>query len=92
MHNLIQGHYRAGTINEDCALALTLLNVVPKARGTVSVNDLGPLVLQTTCHKWIALCVSLQLQDFIAALTPVHQKGFIKGRCIFDHHWNAFGS
>ena len=88
MHNLIQGHYRAGTLNEEWALAV--LNVVPKARGTVSVKDLRPLVLQNTCHKWIALCVSLQLQDFIAALTPVHQKGFIQGR--FDQLWNAFGS
>ena len=90
MHNLIQGYYRSGTMNEDWALAL--LNVIPKTRGTVTVKDLRPLVLQNTCHKWIASCVSLQLQDFIAALTPVHQKGFIKGRCIFDHLWNAFGS
>ena len=78
MYNLIQGYYRSGTMNEDWALAL--LNVIPKTRGTVSVKDLRPLVLQNTCHKWIASCVSLQLQDFIAALTPVHQKGFIKGR------------
>ena len=66
--------------------------MVPKARGVVSVKHLRPLVLQNTCHKWIASCVSLQLQDFTAALTPVHQMGFIKGRCIFDHLWNAFGS
>ena len=58
----------------------------------MSVKDVRPLVLQNTCYKWIASCVSLQLQDFIAALTPVHQKGFIKGKCIFDHLSNAFGS
>ena len=71
---------------------LALLNVVPKARGTASVKDLRPLVFQNTCHKWIASCVFLQLHDSIAALTPVHQKGFIKGKCILDHLLNVFGS
>ena len=26
------------------------------------------------------------------ALTPVQQKGIIKGRCLFDHLWNNFAS
>ena len=36
--------------------------------------------------------MALQLQDFIAAITPIQQKGFIKGRYIYDNLWQAFGT
>ena len=36
--------------------------------------------------------MALRLQDFIAAITPIQQKGFIKGRYIYDNLWQAFGT
>ena len=87
MFDIISSLYTSETISDTWSLAL--LNVIPKARGTVTVRELRPLVLQNTFHKWFAACVSLHLQDFIAALTPVQQRGFLKGRYIFDHLWNV---
>ena len=38
---------------------VALLNEIPKARGTVTVRELRSLVLQNTCHKSFAACISL---------------------------------
>ena len=86
MFHIISGFCASETIFDTWSLAL--LNVIPKARGTVTVRELRPLVLQNTCHKWFAACISLQLQDFIMALTPVQQKGFLKGR----YFWIIYGT
>ena len=64
--------------------AEALLNLIPKGRGIAQVANSRPLVLQNTTHTWMAAIVALQIQDLVSALTPVEQKGFIKGRSIFD--------
>ena len=72
--------------------SLALLNPIPKTAGLPSAQDLRPLVLQHFNNKWVASIVSLQLQDFVSAVTPIQQRGFIKGRYIFDNLWQAFGT
>ena len=62
--------------------SIALLNPIPKTASLPGVQDLRPLVLQNFCNKWVANIVALQLQDFIAAITPLQQKGFPKGRYI----------
>ena len=79
-----------GTIPQDWSLAL--LNPIPKVAGTPHPKDLRPLVLQNTCLKWITSILSLQLSDIISQITPPQQKGFIKGRFMYDHLYDAFGS
>ena len=72
--------------------SLALLNPIPKTTGQPSVQDLRPLVLQNCNNKWVASIVLLHLQDFVSAVTPIQQRGFIKGRYIFDNLWQAFGT
>ena len=68
---------------------MALFNPIPKARGIVEAEELRPLVLQNTCHKWVAAIIGLRLKDLLTALTPNYQKGFIRGRFIFEHLWEA---
>ena len=79
-----------GSIPQNWSLAL--LNPIPKVPGTPHPKELRPLVLQNTCLKWITSILSLQLSDIIAQITPAQQKGFIKGRFMYDHLYDAFGS
>ena len=72
--------------------SLALLNPIPKTAGLPSAQDLRPLVLQNFNTRWVACIVSLQLQDFVSAVTPIQQRGFIKGRYVFDNLWQAFGT
>ena len=72
--------------------SIALLNPIPKVASTPEAKDLRPLVLQNTGLKWISACIALQLSDIISQLTPPKQKGFIKGRFMYDHLYNAFGS
>ena len=90
MFSIMRGILADGALNHDWALAL--FNPIPKARGTVKAEELRPLVLQDTCHKWVAAIIGLQLKDLLTALTPSYQKGFIKGRFIFQHLWEAAGT
>ena len=90
MLSIFEASLARGSIDPDWVLAL--LNPIPKGPGIVQVSDLRPLVLQNTCLKWFTSILSLQLHDLILAITPLEQKGSIKGRFIFDHLWNAFGS
>ena len=55
--DIISNFYVSETISDSWSLAL--LNVIPKARATVTVREVRPLVLQNTCHKWFAACTSL---------------------------------
>ena len=59
--------------------------------GVPRSKDLRPLVLQNTCVKWITSIISLQLGDIVAQITPPQQKGFIRGRYMYDHLYDAFG-
>ena len=72
--------------------SLALLNPIPKVAGIPHPKDLRPLVLQNTCLKWITAIISLQIADIVAQMTPPQQKGFIKGRYMFDHFYDAFGA
>ena len=90
MHQIYQTLLDNPTLPETWSIAL--LNPIPKTVGLPGVQDLRPLVLQNFCNKWVANIVALQLQDFIAAITPIEQKGFIKGRKIYDNLWQAFGT
>jgi len=49
-------------------------------------------VLQNTCLKHFTAILALQLHNLVAAITPLQQKGCIKGRFIFDHLWGTFGT
>ena len=49
-------------------------------------------ILVVTCLKWITATISLQIADIVAQMTPPQQKGFIKGRYMFDHLYDAFGA
>ena len=40
----------------------------------------------------MAAILALQLRDYIDALTPIQQRGFIRGRSIFTNLWHTFGS
>ena len=71
--------------------SLALLNPIPKVAGVPHSKDLRPLVLQNTCLKWITGIISLQLSDVVAQITPPQQKGFIRGRFMYDHLYDAFG-
>ena len=66
-------------------LSMALLNPIPKGLGTVLVQNLRPLVLQNTAHQWLASILSVQVGGFTEALTPIQQKGFIRGRSIFTY-------
>ena len=79
MLHITQRTLDAGKLNPEWAEAL--LNLIPKGRGIVQVADCRPL----------SQTVALQIQDLVSALTPSEQKGFIKGRSIFDHLWHCFG-
>ena len=68
------------------------LNPILKVAGDPAAKDLRPLVLQNTCLKWISATIALQLSDLINQITPQQPKGFIKGRFMEDHLFNAFGS
>ena len=81
---------RTGEIPLDWSLAL--LNPIPKVVGDPAAKHLRPLVLQNTCLKWISATMALQLSDIINQFTPKQQKGFIKGKFMQDHLFNAFGS
>ena len=48
-----------------------------KGRGVVQVADCRPLVSQSTAHKWMAVVLTLQIQDLATAITPSEQKGFM---------------
>ena len=90
MHQIYQTLLDNPTVPETWSIALP--NPIPKTAGLPGVQDLRPLVLQNFCNKWVANIVALQLQDFIAAITPIQQKGFIKGHYIYDNLWQAFGT
>ena len=90
MLDIHTGILSSNTLNSDWSLAL--LNPIPKGLGTASVHNLRPLVLQNTSHKWVAAILALQLRDYIDALTPIQQRGFIRGRSIFTNLWHTFGS
>ena len=68
----------AGRIDDSWVVAL--LNPIPKVPGVVAIIELRPLVLQNRCSKWFTAIVGLQLQYLIIALTPLQQKGCVKGR------------
>ena len=76
----------------DKTWSLALLNPIPKALGIVKADELRPLVLQNTCHKWFAACIAYQLKYLVSYIIPIQQKGSLKGRFIFEHLWEAFGS
>ena len=86
---VIEEFLRTGEIPQHWSLAL--LNPIPKVPGDPAAKDLRPLVLQNTCLKWISATIALQLSDLISQITPKQQKGFIKGRFMQDHLFNAFG-
>ena len=90
MVSVIADFLRTGEIPLDWSLAL--LNPIPKVVGDPAAKDLRPLVRQNTCLKWISATVALQLSDIINQITPKQHKGFIKGRLMQDHLFNAFGS
>ena len=69
-----------------------MLNPIPKAWGVVMGDELRPLVLQNTCHNWFASSIAYQLKDLVAYITALQRKGPLKGRYIFEHLWDAFGS
>ena len=71
--------------------SVAVLNHRPKGLGTASVQNLRPLVLQNTSHKWLASILSVQPRDFIEAHTPIQQRGFIRGRSLFTNLWHTFG-
>ena len=79
-----------GTLPQQWTTAL--LNPIPKGSGVPTAGDLRPLVLQNVALKWLAASISLHLKDFIIYLTPFEQKGFIRGRYMFDHLCESFGS
>ena len=90
MHDIYQGLLNLPQIMN--AEGLALLNPIPQAPGLVGVEDQHPLVLQNFNNKWVVAIIALQLEDFVSAVTPVQQRGFIKGWYIFDNLWQAFGS
>ena len=79
-----------GTLPQQWTTAL--LNPIPKGSGVPTAGDLRPLVLQNVALKWLAASISLHLKDLIIYLTPLEQKGFIRGRYMFDHLYESFGS
>ena len=90
MLHIFESALASGTVPEDWTLAL--LNQIPKVPVVATLSDLRPLVLQNTCLKWFTAIIALQLQDLVAAIMPLQQKGCIKGRFIFEHLWDAFGT
>ena len=55
-----------GRITEEWAL--TILN--PKRKGTISVDHLRPLCLQSVLFKWVSMTLYLMLQDLLLCATP----------------------
>ena len=47
-------------------------------QGFVTAEELRPLVLQNTCHKWVAAVLGFQLNNVLAALMPGYQKGLMR--------------
>ena len=90
MLSIVQLALEKGSLDKTWSLAL--LNPIPKALRIVKADELRPLVLQNTCHKWFAACIAYQLKDLVSYITPIQQKGSLKGRFIFEHLWEAFGS
>lgn len=86
---IIEEFLRTGEIPLQWSLAL--FNPIPKVPGDRAAKDLRPLVLQNTCLKWVSATIAPQLSDLINQITPKQQKGFIKGRFMQDHLFNAFG-
>ena len=45
-----------------------------------------------TCLSWLkfAAIIALQINDRMAAITPIEQKGSLKGRYIFNHFYTTF--
>ena len=58
---------------------LALLNPIPNTLGVFNIDELRPLVLQNTAHKWFAAIIALQLEDFFFAISPVEQKAAARG-------------
>ena len=87
---VIEEFLRTGVIPLDWSLAL--LNLILNVAGDPTAKDLRPLVLQNTCLKSISATIALQLSDLNNQITPKQQNGFIKGRFMQDHLFNAFGS
>ena len=91
MFGAVQIIIHRGTLNPEPSWAL--FNPIHKARGIVKAEELRPtLVLQNTCHKWVAALLRLQLKDLLRALTPSCQKGFIRGRFVLENLWEAAGT
>ena len=76
----------------DPGRSLAPMNPIPKAMGIVGTDELRPLALQNTSHKWFMSCITCRLKDLIVYVTPVQQKGSQKGRFICEHLWDALGS
>ena len=72
MFGIVRIILSTGALNPEWSLAL--FNPIPKARGIVKADKLRPPVRQTTCHKWVASILGLQLKDLATALTPSYQK------------------
>ena len=68
MLNITSHTLDTGKLNPEWAQSL--LNLIPKGRGTIQVADCRPLVLQNTTHKWMVAIVAPQFQDLVAAITP----------------------
>ena len=50
--------------------ALGILNPIPKQQGSISVEHLRPLCLQSVMFKWVSMTLYLMMQDLLLFATP----------------------
>ena len=73
MYEAIEYALAAEELNKSWPLAL--VHPIPNSLGTLSVDRLRPLVLQKKiAHKWFVIVISLQLENFVAAITRRNKK------------------
>ena len=72
MYRIYQGLVDFPSVSRSWSVAP--LNPIPKTAVMAGVQDVRPLVLQNINNKWVPVIVSLQLQDFVATISPMHSQ------------------
>ena len=62
-----------------------IMRSLPKEPGNLSVDKQRPIMLLNTCARWATMIIKLGMDDYLRAIIPMAQRGFVPGRSMDAH-------
>ena len=62
-----------------------IMRSLPKEPGNLSVEKQRPVILLNTRAKWATMILKLGMDDYLRAIIPMAQRGFVLGRSMDGH-------